>query len=138
MKTAKETLEDWVEYFQSELAAGAIDALKFPEMTQKEINDFFGNKVTRGKVMKRIYRKLRENKHSYEKAKLILSKYNEQPTGNIVEFIQGILPEAFKSGSDDKGIKKASRGNDIKKAFENGDGDGRDRGGEGGGENQGA
>lgn len=138
MKTVEETLEDWVEYFQSELAAGAIDALKFPEMSQKEINDFFGNKVTRGKVMKRIYRKLRENKHSFEKAKIILLKYNEQPIGDIAEFIQRILPEAFKSGSDDKSIKKASRRNGIEEPVKNGNGDGGDRGGDGGEENQGA
>lgn len=134
MKTVKETLEDWVEYFQSELAAGAIDALKFPEMTQKEITEFFnGDKMSKKKVLKRIYRKLRENKHSYEKAKLILSKYNEQPTGDIVEFIQGVLPEAFKSGSDNHSVKKTSRRNGFKKAIENGDGDGRDCGDDGGG-----
>jgi hypothetical protein len=124
MKTLKESLEDWVEYFQSEIVAGTIDAVKFPEMSQKEINDFFGNKITRGKVMKRIYRKLRENKHSLEKAKLILSKYNEQPSGNIIEFVQGILPEAFESGSVAESSKKVSGRNGINKAVQGGGDDG--------------
>lgn len=136
MKTLKETLEDWVEYFQSELVAGAIDAVKFPEMSQKEINDFFGSKITRGKVMKRIYRKLRENKHSFEKANLILSKYNEQPTGDVIEFIQGILPEAFKSGSDNKSVKKASGGPSVEKPVQDGNGDGGNGNGDGGAANQ--
>ena len=117
MKTVKETLEDWVEYYQSEIAAGTIDALKFPQLNQKEINAFFDNKVTKSKVMKRIYRKLRENKHSLETAKLILSKYNEQSTDNIIEFVQGILPEAFKSGSINQGIKKVSKRDGIGKTI---------------------
>lgn len=136
MKTLKESLEDWVEYFQSEIVAGLVDAVKFPEMSQKEINDFFGNKITRGKVMKRIYRKLRENKHSFEKANLILSKYNEQSTGNIIEFVQGILPEVFKFGSVDQGIKKVPGRNGAKGAVKGGADDGRDESDNRGGENQ--
>jgi hypothetical protein len=124
MKTLKETLEDWVEYFQSEIIAGTIDAIKFPEMSQNDINEFFGNKITRGKVMKRIYRKLKENKHSFEKAKLILSKYNEQPAGNIIEFVQGILPEAFESGSVVKSPKKVSGRHGIDPTVQGGSDDG--------------
>lgn len=136
MKTVKETLEDWVEYYQSEIAAGTIDALKFPELNQREINAFFDNKVTKSKVMKRIYRKLRENKHSLETAKLILSKYNEQSTDNIIEFVQGILPEAFKSGSINQGIKKVSRRDGIGKTIQSGNNDGAIGIKDSGGENQ--
>jgi len=76
MKNIIGALEGWHDYFLDEIVAGMIDKVRFSRMTEKQINSFFEpDKVEKEKVIKKIEKKLRENKQALKVVKELILKY---------------------------------------------------------------